>query len=124
MAAKVITTVTPNEAGWLAQLIREKSSRDRDAAGEEIERELQVCIRVHFFNSSTPTREMQKIIPPREVRDFRILVVQDAYSNRRPAHRRAQLTVWDALSLSHSEGSQAGSFEPGQRFMASLSRLL
>jgi len=98
-AAKVIASVTTNDAGWLARFIREKSSRDQEAAGEEIEQEL------------------QKIFPPREVRNFRVLAVQDAYSNRRPSHRKAQLTVWDALNLSHSEGSQAGSFESGQRFM-------
>jgi breast cancer 2 susceptibility protein len=45
-AAKVITGVTADEAGWLAKYIREKSLRDREAAGEEVEQELQVRIRI------------------------------------------------------------------------------
>jgi breast cancer 2 susceptibility protein len=51
-------------------------------------------------------------------------VVQDAYSNKRPSHRLAQLTVWDALSLSHSEGHEAGAFEAGQRFMVNIFYIL
>lgn len=98
-AGKVIASLTAIEAGWLAKYIRERLMRDREAIDDEIEQEL------------------QKTFPPREVRNFRVLIVRDAYSNRRPSHRQAQLTVWDALSLSHSEGSKAGSFEAGQKFM-------
>ncbi|KZP25285.1 hypothetical protein FIBSPDRAFT_820691 [Athelia psychrophila] len=98
-AAGVVNRITANEAGWLARYIRERSLRGREAISEEIEQEL------------------QKTFPPREVRNFRVLVVKDAYSNKRPSHRQAQLTVWDALALSLSEGSKGGAFEAGQRFM-------
>ncbi|KAF7972587.1 hypothetical protein HWV62_17384, partial [Athelia sp. TMB] len=98
-AAGVISRVSAYEAGWLARYIRERSVQSREAVGEEIEQEL------------------QKTFPSREVRNFRVLIVKDAYSNKRPSHRQAQLTVWDALGLSLSEGSKGGSFETGQRFM-------
>jgi breast cancer 2 susceptibility protein len=120
-AAKIIACATTNEAGWLARYIREKALRDQESAGEEVEHELQVCIfHLSVFRRVTDLILLQKICPLREVRNFRVLVVRDAYSNKRPSHRQAQLTVWDALSLSHSEGSKAGSFEAGQRFMVSF----
>ena len=59
----------------------------------------------------------QILCPPREVRSFRILVVQDARTIRRPANRTALLTVWNVLQLTLTEGSLAGSFECGQRFL-------
>jgi hypothetical protein len=59
----------------------------------------------------------QTLCPPREVRSFRILVVQDARTIRRPANRTALLTVWNVLQLNLAEGSSAGSFECGQRFL-------
>jgi hypothetical protein len=62
---------------------------------------------------------VQDACPPREVRNFRVLVVQDARPTRDPEPRRAQLTVWDVLSLSTSEGGRAGFFEEGQRFIVS-----
>jgi breast cancer 2 susceptibility protein len=43
-AVKVIASVTANEAGWLARYIREKSLRNCETVGEEIEQELQVHI--------------------------------------------------------------------------------
>src|SRR5262245_49031531 len=58
----------------------------------------------------------QSICPPREVRNFRVLVVKDACTVRRPSYRRAQITVWDVLGLLLSEGSDGGNFQEDQRF--------
>jgi len=62
-------------------------------------------------------QELKTICPPREVRSFRILVVQDARTIRRPANRTALLTVWNVLQLNLAEGSSPGSFQCGQRFL-------
>jgi len=97
-AGAVLAGLSCNEAGWLARFIRDRIDKDRERAGEEIEQELKgTCL-------------------PREVRNFRVVVVEDAYTQRRASHRNAQLTVWDVLSLSLSEGGKAGAFESGQRF--------
>lgn len=69
------------------------------------------------INLSSCSFECQKSFPPREVRDFRVLTVKDVYPGKRPGNRYALLTVWDALSLCHSEDGQAGTFEVGQKFM-------
>lgn len=61
----------------------------------------------------------QEVCPPRVVKNFRIIVVQDACTRKYPGNRKALLNVWDVLHLSFSEGSSPGSFEIGQRFMVS-----
>ncbi|KAF8910112.1 hypothetical protein CPB84DRAFT_1723940 [Gymnopilus junonius] len=98
-AGRVIARVSSTDAGWLAMHIRKQSEAARERIGEEIE------------------KEMKTICPPRDVRSFRMLIVQDARTLRRPGTRNAQLTVWDVLGLTLEEGSQAGSFEVGQRFL-------
>ncbi|RDB29022.1 Breast cancer type 2 susceptibility [Hypsizygus marmoreus] len=98
-ASRILASVGPREAGWLARHIRDQSEKERAQAIEDLE------------------NEVKSICPPREVRSFRILIVQDACTQRRPANRNAQLTVWDVLNLSLSEGSAAGAFEAGQRYM-------
>ena len=47
--------------------------------------------------------------------------MKDAYTNTRGGgdSRQAQLTVWDVLNLSIAEGSKAGDFKVGQRFLVS-----
>jgi breast cancer 2 susceptibility protein len=47
--------------------------------------------------------------------------VKDAYKPTRggDSGRKAQLTVWDILNLSIAEGSQAGEFKLGQKFLVS-----
>ncbi|KDQ63249.1 hypothetical protein JAAARDRAFT_75716 [Jaapia argillacea MUCL 33604] len=98
-SAAIIGRVSPNEAGWLARFIRQKCGQRREKAADEFEQEL------------------KDLCPLREVRNFRVIVVQDAQTCRKPALRKAQLTVWDVLSLRFSEGGKPGSFEEGQRFM-------
>ncbi|KAF8808104.1 hypothetical protein BYT27DRAFT_7338672 [Phlegmacium glaucopus] len=98
-AADVFSRISPMEAGWLARHTRKQIELSRESMGDEIEQELKT------------------LCPPREVRSFRILVVQDARTIRRPANRTALLTVWNVLQLSLAEGSSAGSFEFGQRFL-------
>ncbi|PPQ69780.1 hypothetical protein CVT26_014168 [Gymnopilus dilepis] len=98
-AARVIASVSPKEAYWLAGHVRRQSELGRERVGEEIE------------------KEMKSICPPRDVRSFRMLIIQDARTLRRTNARTAQLTVWDVLGLSLEEGSRAGGFEVGQRFL-------
>jgi breast cancer 2 susceptibility protein len=38
----VFARLSPDEAGWLAQFIREKVEKDRERAGDDIELELKV----------------------------------------------------------------------------------
>ncbi|KAL0951607.1 hypothetical protein HGRIS_008287 [Hohenbuehelia grisea] len=98
-ASAVMSKITPSEAGWLAQLIHANIVKEKESASDEMQRELDTKC------------------PPRKVRNFRIVIVQDARTRKRPANRTAQLTVWDVLSLELTEGGRAGSFESGQRFM-------
>lgn len=60
---------------------------------------------------------MQTACPPRDVRSFRVIAVEDSQTYRRPANRYVQLTVWDILSLTLSEGVKPGAIEIGSRFM-------
>ena len=57
--------------------------------------------------------------PPREVRSFRVLLMRDARTTRRPANRAVELTAWDVLSLSFNEAPE-GQFKEGQRFQVRL----
>jgi len=85
------------EAGWLARFARERAEQEREALEQGLEREL------------------QSACPPREVRNFRVLLMRDARTDRRPAHRVVELTVWDVLSLGF-DGVGAGHLVEGQRF--------
>ncbi|KAF9567810.1 hypothetical protein CPC08DRAFT_626275 [Agrocybe pediades] len=102
-AASLITRISATEAGWLAQHIRKQTETSRERMCEEIE------------------QEMRTICPPRNVMSFRVLIVQDARTLRRPADRVAQLTVWDVMGLSfgseEDDGKRGGGFEVGQRFL-------
>ncbi|KAJ7109900.1 hypothetical protein C8R44DRAFT_800881 [Mycena epipterygia] len=88
-AAAVLSRVSPTTAGWLGRFIIDRVEKERERAGDEIEQELKT------------------VCPPREVRNFRVLLVQDACTRRRGANRSAQLTVWDVLGMG---------FEVGQRY--------
>ncbi|KAG0700654.1 hypothetical protein DFH29DRAFT_930783 [Suillus ampliporus] len=100
-AKTILSRLSSIEAGSLAAHIREKLLRDREAVAGDIEREL------------------QSKCPAREVRNFRVVIVGDAYAYTRGGKdgRKAQLTVWDVLNLSIAEGSKAGEFKVGQKFL-------
>ncbi|KLO09271.1 hypothetical protein SCHPADRAFT_574338 [Schizopora paradoxa] len=91
--------LNPRDAGWLARFLNAKCERDRERAGDEIQ------------------AEVNEKCPPRDVRNFRIVVVRDATPSKRAGRRRAVVTIWDILSLFVSEGGQAGKIEVGQRFI-------
>ncbi|KAF5385395.1 hypothetical protein D9615_001242 [Tricholomella constricta] len=98
-APNVLKGLGKTESGLLARYIRGRLDKDKAHAGEDMESEL------------------KHICPPRNVRNFRIIVVQDARTQMRTGHRKALLNVWDVLNLSFFEGGSPGSFEIGQRFM-------
>ncbi|KAI0785380.1 hypothetical protein BC629DRAFT_1700031 [Irpex lacteus] len=98
-ANEVIRRTTPTEAGWLARAIKEKCEKDRECMHEDV------------------TRELDALCPPRQVRSFRVLVVRDATTHRRPARRTAQVTVWDVLTAYVDEYGVPGQFKEGQRFV-------
>ncbi|KAG1904752.1 uncharacterized protein F5891DRAFT_1012615 [Suillus fuscotomentosus] len=87
-AQAILSRLSRLEAGSLAAHIREKLLQDREAVAGDIEREL------------------QDKCPAREVRSF-----------RGDIGRKAQLTVWDVLNLLVAEGSSAGEFKLGQKFL-------
>ncbi|KAK7026152.1 breast cancer type 2 susceptibility [Favolaschia claudopus] len=91
-AGAVLSRVRGNTAGWFARFILDRLEKERERASEEIDQEL------------------KRVCPPREVRNFRVLVVQDACTSRRGATRSAQLTVWDVLGLGES-------LDVGKRFV-------
>ena len=58
------------------------------------------------------------------MRAFRVLIVQDSRTLRKPANRTAQLTVWNIMSLTLDEGSKPGDFAVGQRYLVSFAFLV
>ncbi|KAH7886062.1 hypothetical protein F5I97DRAFT_1877368 [Phlebopus sp. FC_14] len=102
-AKRIITSISCQDAGWLARLIRDKTLQEREGIGREIEREL------------------ESISPPRDVRAFCVLIVRDAYTQKHLPTRRAQLTLWDVPGASATEPSLGGRFVVGQKFMACVS---
>jgi breast cancer 2 susceptibility protein len=54
------------------------------------------------------------------VKDFRVVVVRDALTDRKPANRTAQITVWNVMGLIHEEGGESGAFKLGQTFLVRL----
>lgn len=98
MTKKILSSTSPQDAGWLVRHIRDRTVQEREEAEREIEREL------------------EDLCPVREVKDFCVLVVKDAHTSRRPPNRTAQITVWDVVSLTTCEDSMKG-FEIGQRYL-------
>ncbi|KAG9091090.1 hypothetical protein FS749_016802 [Ceratobasidium sp. UAMH 11750] len=99
---------SPVQAAWLATAVQAKCDELYERREEEMERDL----------AST--------CPPRKVRNFRVVVIKDAGTLRRPTGRTAQLTVWDVLSfggdtlrvgqrylLANVQPSQQGSWRKG-----------
>jgi len=51
------------------------------------------------------------------VKDFRVVVARDARTDRKPANRTAQITVWNVMGLVFEEGGEGGDFKVGQTFL-------
>ena len=51
------------------------------------------------------------------MKDFRVVVARDARTERKPANRAAQITVWNVMGLVHEEGGENGAFVVGQTFL-------
>ncbi|KAF8846093.1 hypothetical protein BDN67DRAFT_891569, partial [Paxillus ammoniavirescens] len=98
-AAKcMISSISCQDAIWLARHIRERTVEEREGVSREIEQEL------------------ESICPPRNVKAFCVLLVKDAHTQKYPSKRRAQVTVWDVPALS-AEGWTGPPFTPEQRFL-------
>ncbi|OSD03321.1 hypothetical protein PYCCODRAFT_1444654 [Trametes coccinea BRFM310] len=62
-------------------------------------------------------RELQEVCPPRNVRDFRVVVAKDACWRKKEPMRTAQITLWDPLKMVFSESGNPGEIKEGQRFL-------
>lgn len=62
--------------------------------------------------------------PPRTVHSVRIVMAQDAQTQKYPSNRIAQVTIWDNLKMILTEGKPPGHIEVGQRFLVSASHLI
>ena len=51
------------------------------------------------------------------MKDFRVVIARDARTDRKPANRTAQITVWNVMGLIHEEGGEGGAFKVGQTFL-------
>jgi len=60
---------------------------------------------------------LQALYPLRDVKDFRVVVARDARTDRKPANRTAQITVWNVMGLVFEEGGEGGNFKVGQTFL-------
>ncbi|KAL4253568.1 Breast cancer type 2 susceptibility protein [Abortiporus biennis] len=104
-ANETLRGVSALDAGWLSEGLRDKCKRDREKMSDDLERDLNA------------------LCPPRQVRNFRVIEVQDSTisstysSNSSSAHLKAQLTVWDALSFNTSAEEDGLLIKEGQRFI-------
>ncbi|PVF98238.1 hypothetical protein CPB86DRAFT_853393 [Serendipita vermifera] len=71
----------PQTAAWMSLLLKDRCNKQRENMAFEIESELAASF------------------PPRNVKSARVLRVKDACTNKKPALRTAQITVWDAAEL-------------------------
>ncbi|KAM5535834.1 hypothetical protein V8D89_010452 [Ganoderma adspersum] len=62
-------------------------------------------------------RELQHICPPRNVRDFRVVVAKDARWRSKEPMRSVQITLWDPMRMVFSEAGIPGDIREGQRFL-------
>jgi hypothetical protein len=118
-ASSVLRRVNKGEAGWLARFARERVQQERETLELGLEKELQVNVGLSHATTHSHRGWCQSVCPPREVRSFRVLLMRDIHTTRRPAHRAVELTVWDVLSLSFDEAA-GGRFKEGQRFQVHL----
>jgi len=97
----MLSGVTGTQAGWLSRTIRENIIKEGEKAKGEMESELNA------------------LHPSRNVKDFRVVVARDARTDRKPANRTSQITVWNVMSLVFEEGGDVGDFKVGQTFLVS-----
>ena len=121
---EIIRHLNSIEAGWLARAAAEKRRRDEELMAEYIERDLNVsfsskidCTRPKSLSSP------QHTCPPRNVRSFRIIAGRDARTEKHPAQREVQITVWDVMSIQLEEDGAFGDFRVGQHLRVSALRL-
>ncbi|KAG9314109.1 hypothetical protein JVU11DRAFT_4892 [Chiua virens] len=95
----ILSSISHEDAGWLARHIREKAVQERDEVARDIEQEL------------------ESTCPPRDVRAFCVVVVKDSRTYKHPCKLTAQVTIWDVPGLSTSECSGQNPFSPGQRYL-------
>ncbi|KAF7796563.1 hypothetical protein EIP86_007744 [Pleurotus ostreatoroseus] len=100
---EIIRHLNSIEAGWLARAAAEKRRRDEELMAEYIERDL------------------NHTCPPRNVRSFRIIAGRDARTEKHPAQREVQITVWDVMSIQLEEDGAFGDFRVGQHLRVSAS---
>ncbi|KAH9897778.1 hypothetical protein C8Q73DRAFT_779673 [Cubamyces lactineus] len=62
-------------------------------------------------------RELEEVCPPRNVRDFRVVVAKDARWRKNEPMRVVQITLWDPLKMVFSESGNPGEIKEGQRFL-------
>ncbi|KAI0354580.1 hypothetical protein OH77DRAFT_1496552 [Trametes cingulata] len=86
-------------AGWLHVYCKQQADAAAARMGEDLEREL------------------QEVCPPRNVRDFRVVVAKDARWRKKEPMRTAQITLWDPLKIVFSESGNPGEIKEGQRFL-------
>lgn len=94
-------TLSEQDSGWLAFYIHKRLAQQRATAGEYIENELKVSwpYAVQLISVIYSPKYLQSNFPARDVRNFRVIRVRDACVQRRPALRRAQITIWNVLAL-------------------------
>ena len=69
------------------------------------------------YQANSSLKILQALYPPRDVKDFRVVVARDARTDRKPANRTAQITVWNVMGLVFEEGGDGGNFKVGQTFL-------
>ncbi|KAG9028496.1 hypothetical protein FRB95_006397 [Tulasnella sp. JGI-2019a] len=77
----LIKSLSPQDCGWLASVIRTKMNAARERSSEVI------------------SKELDDVCPPRQVRNFCIIRFRDNRVSKHQPMREGQLTVWDVLAL-------------------------
>lgn len=120
-AKKIISSIGHEDAGWLARHICERVVQERDGASKEIEQELEVWDSVVGTLPDDLILYRQSICPPRDVKVFCVVLVNDTRTYKHPPKRTAQVTVWDVQGVSVPECSTQNPFVPGQQYLVSYS---
>ncbi|KAI0828884.1 hypothetical protein BC628DRAFT_1408952 [Trametes gibbosa] len=86
-------------SGWLHHYCKQQA----DLAAARMEDELE--------------KELRNACPPRNVRDFRVVIAKDARWRKKEPMRTIQITLWDPLKVVFSENGNPGEIKEGQRFL-------